>query len=481
MARTVKRTVLLWDIANWTAHTKSIGLSNASKFTNQMKWIIDSICANNRGVPQNETGDGGYLFFESSVDAINAAVSSLQYLSQYSKKYNSAAKIRILIASSEVRIEDDGRCIGDSMTLAARLGGVTQPFELSMDTDSYSYLHSNSKDIVHLTKLKVGEFKGLGDVSYYQFDWNAYAFIRPADTLDGIVRALLNSANITLSTQNIRLLDQGDIYWPVVPRKSLTAIHRAQIEVLKLFDFLGWNIHIFLVDYGSVDASNKDYVEAFRKHILSYFTRRKFNPSVSFNQLSSFIAPHGAVCCDLRSLIERMMGRMKYAALVQLNTKSYITSHREEINSDPIARHMRPLYTIAALMHMLSSTKSISLVLSGADESSYWDQMVNDDGCTQPYVTIPILRGDKVNQAIQTDNYPTWTSIHAFSDSITSAQNDNEQNLVEWIHNVFVTLPSLIVDDYSSSTEQVRNYDIGRKSFVDDLSRLVFPILDSAK
>lgn len=478
MSNAIQRTVALWDTVNWTKHTFELGSDDGAQFTAKIKYIISMISKKFDGSSIIDTGDGGYILFENSANAINFCVTVLQYFKLYSSGYDQNAKIRVLLSSGEFYRDENGSYQGESLAIAARLGGATSEMCLSIDEKTYALLSRKNKDIISASNLIIKKFKGLNDVGYYEVDWEKYGNQRPQDTLDSAIRSVLHSADITLSSDKLRIFDQGNIYWPVVPREELTAIHRAQIEVIKFFAFIGWKLHVLFIDYGSSETNDQSIVRHFKGLISKYLTRRKFSPATSYHQLSSLITPRGEFCCEVRTILENYIGKIPYAAFANFNRKSYDKDFIQNIESKTVSRHMRPLYTIVALTNIINKERVNSIVLSGADESSYWDQMSESRSKPQHYITIPILRGDKQHQLIQSKKYPSWPSLHKFIDDMNNALNSDEQNLVEWIYKLFLVLPSFIGDDYAVASQSVVDLDFNDRVNVDAISRAVFPLLD---
>ena len=77
----------------------------------------------------------------------------------------------------------------------------------------------------------------------------------------------------SITPANARLADIASlplIIWPVVPRDGVNAIHRGQLEIIRLLAMMGSKVHVLIADCGVAENYPRPYSEEFRKMIDDY-------------------------------------------------------------------------------------------------------------------------------------------------------------------------------------------------------------------
>lgn len=479
----VNKCIVLWDIVDSSALSSKHGQIAAERIKTKCKSIIQSFLEHFFGENDSDTGDGSYIKFDSHAHAINFTTVVLQYFTYFKSKNADIPSLRFMLASAPVKEHSSGNMQGDALTLTNRLGKTTEPMCCTLDKSFYN-------DLMNIN-TKIKEFFVEFDINIdnvpareaYKFAWQNYAQRYGDVTLKGIIYSHLTNAGVELSSGSINLLNPGVVFWPVVPRGVLTAIHRAQLEVLKVLDFIGWKVHIVIVNVCLKEAytQHADYSDNFYKKIQAYMVSRDVDFKNNITKLSELFEIKGSKCCDARNLLEKNILRITFATLKHMNDKGYAKDDLKNIDTEPISRHLRPIYTITGLSIISDETNyNRNLILSGGDESVYWVNMTKDN----PHNSIVIPRLDKNHnsQVMQADGYPIWGSKITFTEELNEPSNNKlSSNLPTWIRRMFISLPSFVLDDYGANAAKVDKEYKSKTIPVNILVDNAFPLLDLNK
>ena len=228
--------------------------------------LLAGIC---NGQYVKNIGDAHMVRFEFLEDALTFALRLQEYCGFRPSVFNPGSPVRVSLFQGAVEpIGDD--VFGTGVNRAARLQGHTEPSTVTLNDDLRTTLvaaFSGSSANALCDFIGEVEFKGVVAPPkhiIHQFNYLTYRKMFPQTSLGTLVVEHLRRSGVELS--NVGDLDvacPATVIWPVVPRDLVTAIHRAQIEVIRLFAAAGWKIKVLVADCGGEDEYKSDYVNTF--------------------------------------------------------------------------------------------------------------------------------------------------------------------------------------------------------------------------
>ncbi len=287
-----------------------------------------------------------------------------------------------------------------------------------------------------------GEFKlkGINDPpvqTLFLFDWRALSQEDPNFGLARVVLKHLETASVVLS--NFSINDIGtpaSIIWPVVPRDVVNAIHRGQIEIIRLLVLLGWNVHVLIADCGARDNTPRTESDKFRRLVEEYMNRRNLK-GVKFYFMSELYTPGSDCCRKIHEYFQQVISELTLNDLLLINDKDYEASVKETIKASATLDFLRPALTIAAVLRLSQELGGKSVVVVGYDENIQWERGHAIKGSREQFGVLfnPILKKKLGYQARQIKDWPFWDSWGAMVDEM------NHSNLAEWTTKLHAYLP----------------------------------------
>jgi hypothetical protein len=400
-----------------------------------------SLAMRNRGSYVKNIGDAHMVRFENVEDAL-AFASQLQQL--YRPRpgiVESPVKVRISLFQGPVEPFGDD-VFGSGVNQASRLQEATEPGQVTINQDLYQTMkkvYGEEAADQYCRSIGTHELRGIGgEHLLYSFDWLKYTEATPDASLAISLHDHLRRANIEPSNISPADLNRpGQVIWPVVPRDLATAIHRGQIELIRLLALLGWEVVVLIADCGAETDYEDDYVEQFKQSIESHVALRKVRLS-QILRMSALYEPTYSKYRHIQALFRRITSQMTVEVLMSINTKRYPQDVRTEITQKPTLTYLRPPLTLAAVLHLAENAQTKCAVIAGSDEELQWSQAYNlpDARMRLGVLMIPVLNMDPEHQMYQRKRWPFWHS----EDEVIRASVGS--NVPWWLFRLLAFLPA---------------------------------------
>lgn len=398
----------------------------------------------NGGQYIKNVGDAHMATFDELESALLFATQFQQYYKDRPCLKREPLLIRVALYLGVVEPKNND-VFGPGVIGASRVEGVAEATRITVNKDlrdDVGKLWGGKETKKFFTSIGEHKLKGFDKKEVlFTFDWNLYSTAHPAETLPGLVYNCFESAGIeqkNLSVQDLAL--SGDIIWPVVPRSIVTAIHRGQIEMIRVLTFLGWKIRLLIADCGTAPNINQ-VSDSFQGNILAYAGNcglQNIEPKrLSFYFNSSEYENQK----DVIDQFKQITSDLNVDDLRKINMKNYAEEVWKEIQRSPTLDFLRPVLTCAAVLHLaktLGSNKII--VIAGNDEDTQWRHAIRLESDRLGAILNPILKERKkrgeAHTARQKDNWPIWQSKEELTEDI------KKTNAGKWVFQLFAQLPA---------------------------------------
>lgn len=437
--------VCFTDIKGSTTLAQTIGHEAYRPLLESYLHIGKTLIENNKGKYYKNAGDAHLCSFVEVDDALRFASSILQF---YKNKpcFNTVIEVRVAIFQGEAftvelgskELVDD--IFGSAVNQAARVEGETQSQHVLVNADFY-----NSAQIV-FGKDKAAEFFKLdkdielrgvtGKQKLFHFDWMQYA--TGFSSLSRDVYNCIEKAGVVPTNINIDYLcSSGTVIWPVVPREVVTAIHRGQLEIIRLLSYLGWKILFIAADCGgnSSDIDTTSFIAKIRKH-----AEKRGLVNIEFKRLSEYFDvaydKHGKVLDKFK----QVTSFLSLQDMLNINHKYYAEDVKDDIRKDSSLKFIRPILTCAVVMHLIKdefAQESKSIVIAGDDEELQWRHLLERSEGKLGAIYNPLLKTPDKHTARQSKNWPHW-----ISKAELIKESSSGSNAALWAFQLFAQLPS---------------------------------------
>lgn len=371
---------------------------------------------------------------------------------------------------------------------------MTEPSTVIVDKDlrdKFEELWATEKTNKHFESIGKFKLKGFkAEKELFKFNWTLYAKDDPENTLASRVFNCLRDAGMTPTNLCIRdLALPGFIIWPVVPRTTATAIHRGQIEVMRLLTFLGWRIHLLVADCGGSIKVTKTEIDSFTDMLLKQAAYRGLH-DIEHSCLSKYFEGAYPDHQDVLDKFQKITTNMTVQDLLYINQKEYKEEIQKEIIENPTLDFLRPILTCGVALHLSelwlkTHPEAKTIIVSGVDEQIQWGNIFEVASRPLGAIYNPILKesagGGISHNVRQKNEWPIWRSKEELDKDMTRT------NAGKWVFQLFAQLGAFPASQVTFADKGVRSRDwqdefsipghIDRTKLVD----LVWPILDPAR
>jgi hypothetical protein len=434
-------------------------------------------CDKHSGTLQTETSQAITASFSQSEMALRFAVSLLQTSSPQPGYASSPIGIRAGIIQTRVELSGNAQV----PILSQELFRDLEVGKLLVDrTTIDSCKASISRDFERFCERYSGDLKEVD--SPHLVDWQSFIHDFAEYSVGKCVYDHMQVAGIQLSNFGQRdICSPGTVIWPLVPRQLATAIHRGQIELIRLMTLIGWRVQVLIADCGDENTFDHKFLLDFESSITKAALRRNITFK-SIVRMSTLYDPKYERFSELHSLFRSVSARMTVAELIAINNKGYSEDVKIELRAKTTLTYIRPTLTIAAVMHLASSETTKCAVVSGCDEALQWKQAFNESDAVNRIgaLMIPVVKMDKNHQILMQKRWPIWDALNELVEHLS----DRESNTAWWIFRLHAYLP--VFPDkqvgIGSATVSADNWQEGEPrpeefSFR-ELAELVWPKLD---
>jgi hypothetical protein len=441
-----------------------------------------------------DTGDGDIVTFESPDKSVVFASLLQAYYKDQPALDRTSLQLRVGLFVGVVReLENNSR--GSGVNQASRVEGLAEPGQVVMNEQLFNHLKTiwgPEKASKYLSSLGEKSLDGITDPpkqDIYSFDWAQYGADHSGTSTLSLVKLVsdhLRNAAVDISNLNLaELAEPGMIIWPAVPRKIATAIHRGQIEIIKLLALLGWRVILLIEDCSAEEEYPKEYSDAFREKLDVYLRKRGVTLE-RIELLSEYYKPTHPDYRTIQSLFRTVTSKVNVTTLENINNKDYDQDQRDRIKKGATLNFLRPALSLAAVIYLAGQMERKVIVVSGADEKMQWKCSYGIGNAREKIGVImnPILLNklDPNFQAFQKDHWPIWQSENELAEEMTSA---DPNNLAWWVFCLHAFIPA-----FPNATVDVRGTSLKPNNWTDpeqipssvepsDLARHVWPLLEA--
>lgn len=484
----------LTDMKEFTHLTETLGMEKMQPILDEFLRIGERLIVLNGGKYRKNIGDAHLGSFSELESALQFAVEFQQYY-QESPCLNREPLISVRVAIFQgVVLEKANDVFGTGVNAAARTAGITQPLQVLVNADFKKSMESVwAEEKVNSLFERIGEFdfKGMRKKQeIFMFRWNSYAKTQPQAALAGRVFKCLEQAGMMLcNLKPSDLTPPGLIVWPAVPRKVATAIHRGQIEIIRLLSLLGWRVHLLVADCGGIVVKEgidpRDFTRGISAHALARGIHK-----IEIAHLSHYFQPNHPRHKDALASFQKLMTKFTLEKLIAINQKEYAENIKEEIKKDPALDFLRPILTCATVVEVVAEYEETSgqgkvIVISGEDEMEQWQEVIAtmDSSSRMGAIFHPIFkeaprRGNHSHTARQKSEWPIWRTRKQLEDDLKTT------NVGKWSFQLLGQLPA-----FPDSFVKVDRKELSAATWKDDfhlpkgisktsLLDVVWPILD---
>ena len=491
--KTTTRIICFSDIKDSTKLTEHLGHQKYMPLIKDHLRVAKALTLCAEGHYVKNVGDANLVCFDGIEDALSFVVQLQEYYEIHPSLRGSGLQLKISLCKGDVvestngEITDAYDVFGSAVNIAARLEGKSESgmvvVNAELVTQAKSALGiSGDNDIFY--SVGEHELKGISDPAkqkLFLFDWEKYKEENSSSGLKNLVLEHLDTAKIELSNFDISNMGENhQIIWPVVPRDLVTAIHRAQIEVIRLLTLLGMNITILISDCGGNKTYEPSYVSDFKTFLKKHLQKRDIR-EVDIILLSNLYNTSSPEYQKLQDVFRTVSSIVSVQDLMSINQKTYSDEVKREVEEDSMLTHIRPLLTIAAVLYIANAKGSKCAIISGQDELLQWQHAYNVPGADAKIgaLMIPNLTRDKNHLLRQKERYPIWDSKNAIERDINESNN-----YAWWLFHLHAFLPAfpekLVTDNDNGDTYEVWSdkLKVPDKLSLDTLAKLVWPILN---
>ena len=270
-------------------------------------------------------------------------------------------------------------------------------------------------------------------------------------TLEPSISSSLNLKNILVdngfnlikvNTQEFSL--NRTIIWPVVPRRNLTNIHLAQLELMELlYKKCGWKVRIIISNCGANPLSPEE-TKTFRAKVKDRCDILGIE-DVDFDFLRDFFENKPEISNEILLCFIQVGSILRIPELATIKEKQYSADKRNETQISPVLDYILPVLQFAVIKQIsediIKKENKKSIVIAGNDEKLQWGKAIEIIGDSNVgAILIPELNnreGENINQD---------TNVSVIRSIIQSTSMDDLKEALEidsvaqWFYRMFVFL-----------------------------------------
>jgi len=392
-----------------------------------------------------DTGDGLMSWFSNSIKAIQFATEVFYIFQDKPGLLKHFLIIKAGVAHGEIEICDNVDIKGNAVNQAARIESVSDANSILINSEMTNSISSNiGKDEAaqYIVQTKSEDLKGFGKTDLYDFDWNAF---EKANNLVAkrVVNALKNCCIQRNTVEPEKLAKGGLIIWPVVPRFIATAIHKAQLEIIRVLSILNWETTLLIADCGNFEISADD-ARIFGTKLLKH----EESAGVKINNvqlMSDLFGESSSKASRLRSHFESLSSTLKVNELIEFEEKTY--QDPDKYKNSEILDFLRPILTGATVLHFAAENNNKEIIiLAGYDEDRQWQKIIDT---RQKWGQIGFVMNDMLKKKEGENEYlyrqrtegPNW------GDESECVREMSSTNLGYWLFQHFALLPNFPEDN----------------------------------
>ncbi len=448
-------TICYTDIKGSSDLNNKIGNENMEALKAEHFRLEKELIVKNNGTCVKHLGDGSMSYFESPTDAVRF-LSELQWIeAKHPGLQFWTFETKSGIAHGEVIISQNPLDVnGKAANLAARILSQSEPGQILLEENAQTVIISRLGQVTdeYFVSLGKKDLKDFPQEELWSFDWLKY--MKKDNTISSLITRKLQDAHFVLTnTVDVPLSQPGCIFWPVVPR-GMNAIHKGQLEAIKLLCFCGWETYIFIADSDRVFDSGVAISQNFENEAQMY--AKKIGVSLSnIEYLSKVFDSSSPDFPNLLLKFKELTKSFKVEDVFRYEGKSYKDS-QQIVMHKTILDFLRTIFTLVAFQHFADSCPKPIAIIAGVDELPKWEYYLESRYLLDKVSLIcnPELR--KGDHLVQQDSFsPVWRSKHNF------IRDTTQTNLTQWAFDLFVCLPQFPKLEITICNEYCKNETCG--------------------
>lgn len=436
------------DLEGSTELTNTMGHADALPVIQEHLRIGKILCENIGGTYIKSLGDAHLIRFDDLEQGLEFALQMQEfYKAQHCFNRTPQLRVRIALFLGVVDITEDD-IFGYGVNAAARVQGESSPTMVVVNKDLVDQIEKVwgvPKTKGFFEEIGERELKGLSKKHrLYSFKWEKFSSENSQFGISKQIHMHLEQASVEFSNLGFdEFAKLGKIIWPVVPREIVTAIHRAQAEIVKLLAMMGWNIQLLITDCGTQNQERK-YSDRFRERLETYMKSIGIT-HMEVIYMSDLYDPQYANHTKVQSLFRTVSSKLTLNDLLAINNKGYSVVVKEEKETSPALDFLRPALSIAAVLYLSVREGHKVVILAGKDERIQWERAYRlpESRPKIGVLMIPVLKDNKEYQRQQKQNWPIWDSLPALKLDMEAS------NLAWWtfcLHAFIPAFPSPFVE-----------------------------------
>jgi class 3 adenylate cyclase len=431
-------TICYTDIKGSTALNSKLGNDSMNDLKKEHFRVEKALIARNSGKFVKSLGDGCMSSFNNPSDAIRFAAEFQCIKAKHPGLQTPTFQTKIGMAHDEVTVDETtGDPGGRGANLGARVVEQCEAGGILLESKAFAALKTTwgTPDATkYCRSLGVRELRGFDEQEeIFVFDWQQ--FIRHKNSIADLVKTQLEEAHFELfNVVDVPLSQPGLVFWPVVPRPEMNAIHRGQLEAIKLLSYCGWKTCLFIADSDGVFDRDGKARGDFASRVSSHAEKI----GVSLGEIEYLSKVFDSESADFPKVLlefKNLTKQFKVSDIFLYEGKLYQES-QDIVMKKTILDFIRTIFTIVALQRFMDTHKDPVMVVSGADESKKYKNFIETRGLLSRanLVCNPILKTGE-HQVSQDSHPPIWRSKNDF------LQMMGNTNLMQWAFDLFVLLP----------------------------------------
>lgn len=436
--------VCLTDLSGSVKSTRQLGHEGFLPQVDEFRATTKSLVELTHGTIIKGKGDGDIITFRSPDQAVKFAALLQTFYRQQPAFSNRALPVRVSIVSGDARVGDND-IDGMAINLASRFESIAEPGQVVINgalANSLRTIWGSEKFEGLVATIGEHEIKGEDppQQELFEINWSRFA-LGSQDSLAGLVFNHLKTANVDISNLSLAdLAKPGIIIWPAVPRDVVTAIHRGQIEIIRLLAILGWQVHLVIEDCDGTGELPIDRSESFKTRVEAYMATRGLGLAKT-SRLSEYYRLTHENYQEVQDLFKEVTSKLSLQTMHSINKKDYDDVRAAQIPNSPTLKFLTPALSIAVVIHLARNYEPKSIIVSGWDERRQWTGSYNVANARERMGALmhPVLSQKLDYQAFQSLSWPIWESEGALIDAMTSIE---PTNLAWWVVNLHAFVPA---------------------------------------
>ncbi len=478
MSESKTLTICYTDIKGSSELSTKIGNDRMDALKTEHFRVDKELITRNSGTWIKSLGDGSMSYFNSPAEAVNYLCEFLWIEAKHPGLKFWTFEVKTGFAHGAVKLSNNPIDVsGNTANIAARVVGKSDIGQILLDEEAYKVLVSQwgQEEVDGYCTFKgKEELKGTGKRNLWTFDWGLY--VRTKGTITKLIQEKLEEAHlVTFNIVEVPFSTPGLIFWPVVPRTDVNAIHKGQLEIIKLLSFCDWETQLFIADSDRVFDIDATAQTDFEERVCEY--AQKIGVSLTkVEYLSKLFDSNSENFRKLMLKFRELTKEFKVRDIFQYEGKSYEDSEAI-VNERNILEFLRTIFTLVAFEHFLDNHEQPVMVISGVDERPKWTHYLETrELCNRVNIICnPELK--KGSHLLQQNSYqPIWRSKHDF------LKATQEMNLTQWAFDLFVCLPQFPKTDFTICTQYCMKDDCDKKpESCENVNEFADAVADSVK